>query len=229
MIKAVFLDIDNTILDFDAYVKEALESGFSAFGLGTYTPDVYEAFVRINNGLWRALEKGDLTMEALFSVRFQRIFSHLGINADGHAFEKYFAEYLNESAIPIDGASALVEYLGKKYILAAASNGPFRQQAHRLRLAGMDGYFKHLFISEKVGASKPSKAFFDHCLKILNENAFVRPEEIVMIGDSPTSDLMGAVQAGMKCVYFDRYRKGLGENFSADYTVHTLNEIFAIL
>ena len=40
MIKAVFLDIDNTILDFDAYVKEALESGFSAFGLGTYTPDV---------------------------------------------------------------------------------------------------------------------------------------------------------------------------------------------
>lgn len=229
MIKAVFLDIDNTILDFDAYVKEALESGFSAFGLGTYTPDVYEAFVHINNGLWRELEKGNLTMDALFSVRFQKIFSHLGTDADGHAFEKYFADYLNESAIPIDGANAVVEYLGKKYILAAASNGPFRQQAHRLRLAGMDGYFKHLFISEAVGASKPSKAFFDHCLKILNQNDLVAPEEIVMIGDSPTSDIMGAVHAGMKCIYFDRYQKGLGENFSADYIVHTLREIFSIL
>ncbi len=229
MIKAVLLDIDNTILDFDAYVKEALEKGFSAFSLGTYTKSVYETFVNINNGLWRALEKGNLTMDELFSVRFNTVFSHLGIHADGQAFEKYFAEYLNESAIPIEGADALTEYLGKKYILAAASNGPYRQQAHRLQLANMDRHFTYLFISGNIGASKPSKAFFDHCLHALNEKIPILPEEIIMIGDSPTSDIMGAQAAGMKSIYFDRNRQSLKEPLPTNYVVHTLNEIFSIL
>ena len=86
MIRAVLLDIDNTILDFDAYVREALKNGFSAFGLGTYDEKVYDVFAGINNSLWRELEKGNLTMEALFSVRFNTIFSHLGSECDGPAF-----------------------------------------------------------------------------------------------------------------------------------------------
>lgn len=229
MIRAVLLDIDNTILDFDAYVREALKNGFSVFGLGTYDEKVYDVFAGINNSLWRELEKGNLTMEALFSVRFNTIFARLGIECDGQAFEKYFSEYLNESAIPVRNAEALTEYLGKKYILAAASNGPYFQQEHRLSLAGMRGHFADLFISEKVGASKPSRAFFDHCLKKLNEITDVLPEEFIMIGDSPTSDIMGAGNAGMKTIYFDRHKKGLGGNFRADYTVHALEEIFSIL
>lgn len=229
MIKAVLLDIDNTILDFDAYVREALENGFAAFGLGKYDPSVCDAFVSINNSLWRELEKGNLTMDALFAVRFQKIFSHLGIEADGQAFETYFAEYLNESAIPVDGAHALVKYLGEKYILAAASNGPYLQQAHRLSLAGMDMHFAHLFISQKVGASKPSEAFFRFCIRILNEKESVSPDEIIMIGDSPTSDLAGAGSMGMKTIYFDRYKRGLPCQFRADYCVHSLDGIFSIL
>ncbi|MBQ3168751.1 MAG: HAD family hydrolase [Clostridia bacterium] len=66
-------------------------------------------------------------------------------------------------------------------------------------------------------------------MKKLNEITDVLPEEFIMIGDSPTSDIMGAGNAGMKTIYFDRHKKGLGGNIRADYTVHALEEIFSIL
>ena len=231
MIKAVFLDIDNTILDFDAYVKDALESGFRFFSLGAYTENVYETFSCINIGLWRELEKGDLTMKGLFDIRFQRVFDALGISFDGRTFEKYFTDRLFDSAIPVDGAMELVRYLKKKYILSTASNGPHLQQVNRMRLSGMAGYFDHLFISESVGASKPSRAFFDHCLSKINEGAEqkIRPEETVMIGDSLTSDVMGAKNAGMISVYFDKQNKGKPADFAGDYYIASLDELFSIL
>lgn len=231
MIKAVFLDVDNTILDFDAYVKDALESGFQRFSLGTYTHCVYETFTRINNGLWRDLEKGLITMEGLFDIRFQKVLEALNISFDGHAFEEHFANRLFDSAIPVDGALEAVKYLSKKYILCVASNGPHLQQVNRIEKADMRAYFSHLFISESVGASKPSRIFYDHCLARVNEKRTdpIRPEEAIMIGDSLTSDVMGAKNAGMKSVYFDKNKKGKPADFKGDFYITSLSDLFSIL
>ena len=52
MIKAVLLDIDNTLLSFDEYVKVAMQTGFAKFGIGPYEESMYPIFRRINLGLW---------------------------------------------------------------------------------------------------------------------------------------------------------------------------------
>ena len=80
----------------------------------------------------------------------------LGIDADGVKFEAYFRDCLFDSAIPVEGALSLLEYLKKKHVLCAASNGPYRQQVNRLKVGGMLPYFSDLFISEEIGAEKPS-------------------------------------------------------------------------
>ena len=49
MIKAVFIDIDDTLLDFDAYVKQTMREGFRHFGLKPYEPSMFSVFERINN------------------------------------------------------------------------------------------------------------------------------------------------------------------------------------
>lgn len=207
--KVIFLDIDNTLLSFNEYVKQTMKTGFAEFGLKAYEPYMYELFTEENNKLWRQIEDGTLTFQELEKIRWNKVFEAIGISFDGVVFEKYFREALHESAIPEEGAYELLEYLSQKYIVCAASNGPHEQQIHRLEIANMRKYFDYIFVSEQVGASKPATAFFDYAFREINQDREepIVPEECLMVGDSLTSDVEGGRRYGMNtCLY----RKGAG-------------------
>ena len=72
-------------------------------------------------------------------VLVTNVFAALGIDFDGPVFEKYFRAAIHESAIPVPGAHELLEALRGRYLLAAASNGPYEQQLHRLTGGGFRG------------------------------------------------------------------------------------------
>ena len=156
--KAIFIDIDNTLLDFDEYVRTTMAEGFAHFGLPAYRPEMYHTFTTENNKLWRRIEEGTLTFEELQKIRWSRIFDALGIAFDGPTFEHYFRTAIYDSAIPVPGAVPLLQSLSRHSILCAASNGPYEQQLHRLELGGMKQYFTHFFISQRIGAAKPAAA-----------------------------------------------------------------------
>ena len=235
MIKAIFIDIDNTLLDFDAYVKESLRSGFEKFGICTYEDWMHDAFERENRKLWLQIEDGSLSFEELQKIRFNKVFEAIGVEFDGPTFEKYFREYLNESAIPVEGAMKMLEYLSGKYILCTASNGPYNQQVHRLELADMLKYFRHHFISEEIGTSKPSKEFFDVAVSRLNEgeraagNPEILPSEIMIIGDSLTSDMAGGIGSGLKTCWLDKADKGNSKGMTLDYIVKRLDTVSVLV
>ena len=231
MIKAILIDIDDTLLSFSGYVKQTMKEGFSEFGFAEYDEKMYPVFETINNGLWRQIEQGTLTFEGLQKIRWNLIFKELNIDFDGLTFEKYFREKLFDCAILEPGAAEFLEYLSKKYILCAASNGPFEQQMNRLRVGRLERYFDHFFISEKVGAQKPSKAFFDFCMKELRatEQPDILPEEVMVIGDSITSDIAGGKQYGMKTCLYAGNRAVLTNTGEADHVIKHLSEIKQIL
>ncbi len=168
-IKVIFIDIDNTLLDFDEYVKETMKNGFNHFSLKEYQPYMYDIFTQENNKLWLQIEKGEITFQELEKIRWNNIFKALDISFDGVLFEKYFRSSLYNSAILIDNAVEILSYLSKKYILCVASNGPYNQQIHRLEIAHIKQYFSYYFISEKIGYSKPNKEFFKAAFKELNQ------------------------------------------------------------
>lgn len=217
MIKAILFDIDNTLLDFDAFVRQCLSKGFDTFSLGKYTDKVYEIFVQTNREMWGEIEAGRMTYEDLMQNRFKHIFAQCGIDFDGPTFETFFREDLFSNAIVAEGALELLEHLWGRYVLCAASNGPYDQQVNRLHLAGMLPFFSQLFISEKIGYAKPSSEFFTHCLSTLA----MSPDEVLMIGDSYPTDIAGAKACGIKTCYL-----GKGE---ADWCVSGLKEITGIL
>ena len=257
MIKAVLLDVDNTLLDFDACVKAALRDGFAHFGLPAYEEGMFPVFTRINNELWHRLELGELTREELLAIRFDRVFEALGIGFDGVTFEDYFRSYLFDSAIHVEGAMELLNYLSKRYLLAVASNGPYEQQIHRLKISGMYPYLDYCFVSEQVAAEKPSQDFFEYCMQVMkgkrqepaclggkmvaghsskeHENnaagilADLQPQEVMMIGDSLTADMAGAVAYGMKTCWYDPKRKGLPKTMAVDHVVTELSQICEVL
>lgn len=206
MLKAIFIDVDNTLLDFDEFVRQAMKAGFSYYGLRAYEDWMYEVFTEENTKLWKQIECGSMTLEELEQVRWNMIFQKIGIEFDGVAFEKYFRGSLYDSAIPVAGAYKLLDALKGKCILCIASNGPYDQQLNRLKIAGMDQYFDYYFISEKIGVSKPAAAFFDYAFSKINEERreVIFPEECMIIGDSLTSDMKGGLDYGMKTCYFRR-------------------------
>ena len=231
MIKAVLVDIDNTLLDFDAYVETTLRRGFEKFSLGVFDEERLATFHRVNHGVWRELEQGILTYEEILKTRFNRIFAAMGIEFDGCVFEKYFKESLFDHAIPVEGAADMLRYLRERYILCAASNGPYEQQINRLKVAGMLEYFDHVFVSEAIGASKPAEAYFDHCMAVINAaqaekgEAAIHNSEVMMIGDSLTSDMAGAVRSGMHTCYFDKQGSHAAHELEVEHEICALREI----
>ncbi len=232
MIKVIFVDVDDTLLSFSGYVKEAMEKGFRKFGLKPYTPGMYPVFERINTGLWQSIERGGMTLPQLEKVRWNKIFSALGIDFDGPTFERYFRRQLFDSAVIVPGAVEMLEYLHARYTLVAASNGPYGQQMHRLEIAGMKPYFAHCFISEQVGTDKPGRAFFDFCFRTLHESGFpdLAPDETMIIGDSLTSDIAGGRAYGMHtCLFDENGKKANGGDLPADVVIRRLTDIRTVL
>lgn len=260
--RVVLIDVDNTVLDFDAFVRSAMQEGFRKYHLPEYREEMFGIFMEINDQLWRGIEKGENTLEDVRRERWARIFRRLDIDFDGQVFENYFRAYLHECSIPVPGAPEVIRYLSDRYLLCAASNGPYEQQEYRLKISGLLEYFHRIFISEQVGASKPSARFFDVCMQELCHGKLGRgevrrgeacckgsctdastdsgsrpgdpkgikllPEEVMMVGDSLTADMDGAITYGMGTCFFDR--KGTGaQGRKVDYIVTHMSEVMEIL
>ncbi len=224
MITTVLLDVDNTLLDFNLCATESMHK--AARGVNIQLPEnIFEIFHEINTGLWHDIEKGKLTREGLYKIRWKTIFSEIGIDFDGEVFEEQFVKNLHTSAVPVDGAIELLDYLAPKYTLCVASNAAYEQQISRLRKSDMLKYMKHLFISEQIGAPKPSRQFFDACMRTLS----VPLDQVIMIGDSLTADISGARDYGLKTCFYNHARIKADESIGADYIVDSLYEIREIL
>lgn len=220
----VFIDIDDTLLDFTKCANDAIKSACNKFGV-PYTTTLVDTFHPINLDLWHRLEKKEVTKEKLFDTRFQIVFDKLGIKADGIAFETAFRENFHESAILVDGARDLLEYLRSKYKVYVASNASMHQQTNRMKRAELDGYIDGYFVSEEIGFPKPQKEFFDACFKALPD---VKPQDVVMIGDSLFADIKGACEYGLKTIWYN-HRNEPTADVKCDYIVSRLSEIKNIL
>lgn len=224
MIKHVFLDLDDTILDFHKAEAVALEKTLRSFSIPV-TEENTATYSRINKECWEALERGEITREALRLLRFERFFAVIGATGAERAPSVYEG-FLSQGHYFLPGAEALLEALYPHYNLYLATNGIAAVQAGRVASAGIGKYFKARFVSEEVGYNKPSLAYFDACFAKIEG---FRREEAVIIGDSLTSDIKGGLDAGIKTVWFNP--KGLPERegYIPDATVSQLSQIVGVL
>lgn len=78
MITTVFIDIDNTLLDFDVCATYAMSKGLEKYGKH-YENGLFECFKKINDNLWRRIEDGTLTKDGLKKIRWNLVFDSFGI------------------------------------------------------------------------------------------------------------------------------------------------------
>lgn len=225
MIRYVFLDLDDTILDFKKAEAAALSKTLTEHGLAP-TSTIIARYSAINESFWKALERGEVTREQVLLNRFKVLFEEFGIDCDAFKVKTTYEAHLGEGHYFIDGAEALLEALHGKYKLYLASNGTTHVQTGRIKSAGIARYFEEIFISQVVGVNKPSIEFFSRCFSKI-EN--FKKEEAIIIGDSLSSDIAGGRNAGIRTCWFNPHGAPMPTDTKPDFTVKALDEIPTLL
>jgi len=224
MIEFLFLDLDDTILDFHKAERIAISKTISEFGVEP-TEDVLSLYHEINKWHWEQLELGTLTREEVLVNRFGVLFERLGKTVDATKCARTYEHNLSIGHYFLPGAEEAVDALSKKYRLFLASNGTSSVQKGRMTSANLYRFFETVFVSQEIGHNKPSRAYFDACFAAIP--GFDK-EKAMIVGDSLSSDIKGGINAGIKTVWVNPSHKDCGD-IHPDYEIEALSQLEALL
>ena len=224
MYEILFLDLDDTILDFHKAERIAISKTIREFGVEP-TEEVLTLYHGINKWHWEQLELGNLTREEVLVNRFGVLFEKLGKVVDAAKCAKNYEINLSQGHWFLPGAEEAVDRLSKKYRLFLASNGTAAVQKGRMTSANLYRFFETVFVSQEIGYNKPSKEYFDACFAQIP--GFDR-EKAVIVGDSLSSDIRGGINAGIRTVWVNPGHKDCGA-VKPDYEIEYLSQLEALL
>ena len=239
--KDLFIDFDDTLYDTYGNANVALHETFQHFHLHQYFPNpkvFYDAYWAANIDLWKRYSKGEITRDYLIIERFRRPLlegSSLPLGKDEGGFsEAYileisdqFLDYCASKAGVVEGAHELMDYLKEKgYRLHMCSNGFHEVQYKKLDACGLRNHFDTIILSEDAGVNKPSPLYFDYAFKVSG----AKRETTLMIGDNYQTDILGALNAGIDALLFNRWNEQTFDpKLSPTYIVDSLLSIKPLL
>ena len=223
MIRVILWDVDGTLLDFLAAERQAMTDCFLHFGLGECAPEQIARYSAINKSYWRRLEEGEITKTQVLVGRFRDFFSQEGIDpALAGAFNEEYQLRLGDTVCFMDNSYELIRSLRGRVRQYAVTNGTRVAQERKLQKSGLGALFDGVFISELVGAEKPSPLFFDRVFASIGP---VERREVLIVGDSLTSDMKGGLLAGIRCCWYNPKGLPAPEGMALDYVIPDLNRV----
>ena len=223
--RTLFFDVDDTLLDFGAAEKSALRKLFEEQQI-SLTAEIEANYKRINQGLWRVFEKGEIDRDQVVNTRFSILFKEYGLEADGVLLEEKYRSFLEEGHQLIDGALELIESMQDQYDLYIVTNGISKTQYKRLHASGLYPMFKGIFVSEDTGFQKPMKEYFDYVFERIPHFSV---DQGLIIGDSLTADIKGGRLAGLDTCWMNPDMSANDTDIEPTYQIQRLNELQHIL
>lgn len=206
-IKAVIFDMDDTLFDHRHSVRSALSAMQSKYDCFAKIP--LDEFEKLHIKLLEEIHverilTGELTLDEGRAMRFEKAFEILGIKPTGNmrfeAADYYRQNYLLSTRLK-PGAYELLEEVKKHYKTGILTNNLIEEQNRKLVECNFGHLIDVMVTSEEAGVTKPNPEIFHIILNRLN----CTPSEAVMIGDSWESDILGAYNIGMKCIWINTY------------------------
>ena len=225
MFEFLFLDLDDTILDFQKAEHVALSKTLRGFGLEP-TETVLKRYNLINKAHWEALERKELTREQVLLGRFQVLFEEMGISAEPMKVARAYEHNLSIGHWFLPGAEEAVARLSRKYKLYLASNGTASVQKGRMTSANLYRFFENVFVSQEIGVNKPAVEYFEKCFAQIP--GFDKTKAII-VGDSLTSDILGGQNAGIATCWVNPHHKQGRPDIRVDYEIEALSQLEDLL
>lgn len=222
----LIFDLDDTLYDRAEPFRKALEA---AAGL-KIDGDVrawYGIYSRHSQEMFEANARGEITLEESHALRIRHAAAELGIHMTAEqelAYQRYY-EQAQKDIVMSDTMKELLSFCREAEIqMGILTNGPVKNQNRKVQTLGLEKWIPkdRLFISEGIGFTKPDVEAFHYVEKALQ----VSSEELCMIGDSYSSDIAGAIQAGWKTIWLDKNKtETRNEGKKADLTVNTEEQL----
>ena len=227
MIKVILWDIDATILDFLAAEEAAIRFCFQKHGLGECTDEMLSRYTVINRRYWEMLERGEMSKAEILVNRFKEFFESEGLNTDcAGAFNDDYQIALGDTICFRDNGYELVQKLQGQYRQFVVTNGTYVAQERKLRKSGIGELVEEAFISDLIGYEKPAMEFFDH---VFDKIGHYEKDEVIIIGDSLTSDMQGGNNAGIICCWYNPNHLENNKGVKIDHEIDNLWQLEEIL
>jgi len=221
----LLFDADGTLFDYDKAESVALSSTFREFDIH-YKPDFANVYREINGQIWRDFELGLIDQKSLRTRRFELLFESLNLESDLENFSGKYLEYLSMGTYLIDGAEEVLQALQDDYELAIITNGLKDVQRPRFAQSSIGAYFDVIVISEEIGKAKPDPAIFDAAFDLLGNPSL---EEVLIIGDSLTSDIAGGLNYGIATCWFNPSNLEADLDLGIRHVITDLRQLLEIL
>ena len=219
-------DADNTLFDFNKAEVFAFADACGLMGIEP-TDELLKTYSVINEALWKLLEKGGITQKELRVRRFEQFLEAIGrTDLDAPRMAKEFADSLGRQSVPIEGAVEAVARWSRLVPVIIVTNGIAYVQHGRMERSEIRHFIRGMVISEEVGAAKPDPKM----LEIGMEMAGVTDKRrALMLGDSLSSDIAAAANAGVDACWYNPHGAKNGKNLPVAYEIADLDEVDAIL
>lgn len=193
-----------------------------------YSEKVHDIYHELNLSVWKAFEKNEIDAVRLRTLRFELFLKEMGWNHDPVEWGRTYLEGIVEFSTLFDQALQILDYAGSKYKLAAVTNGLREVQRPRLRKCGIYEKFDHIVVSDEIGYSKPDIEFFEYLFKRIGPHS---RNELLMVGDSLSSDMRGARNAGIDTCWLDLSENKLNRSAEPEvnYRITKLDELQDII
>ena len=225
--KAILWDVDGTLLDFSAAEKAAIQKLFAEFELGPCSDEMVARYSAISSGYWKRLERGEITKAEVLVGRFRDFFSELGIDpALAEPFNARYQVSLGDTVAYRDDSLNIVRSLRGRVKQYVVSNGTVIAQTKKLERSHLDEWMDGVFLSEQLGAEKPSPLFFEQVFAALPDLA---RENMMIVGDSLTSDMAGGLAAGIPTCWYNPKGQPRPTDMAIDYEIQDLHQIFELV
>jgi putative hydrolase of the HAD superfamily len=208
MIRAVLIDLDDTLVDHRHAMRTALRV------LHDTDPRLQALSFEFLLAEWqRVLEAmhddvalGRIPVHESRIIRYRHFYDLAGspvgrAEAEGIA-AKHVQTYMGSRRI-VPGAAALLATVRRHARTAVVTNNTMIEQDEKLATFGLWPHVDALITSEECGVTKPDPAIFRSALERLG----VPAHEAVMVGDSWVNDIVGAASVGLRAIWLNRHRE----------------------
>lgn len=224
--KYLLFDNDGTIMDFDKSEKFAFEQTFNKMKFEIeYSEVLLKSYSACNLKWWKKLERGECTKAELTTGRFKSFLEENNLNADPEGMCNYFVELLSQNNHLIDGALDLLKELSVNHKIYIITNGISKVQHRRIENSPIWQYVDELYISEDTGFEKPHHKFFEY---VFEKGNIQDKSECLVIGDSLTSDIQGANNFGLDCIWYNP-KNQKNTTCQINYTAKSIDDILGFI
>ena len=222
----LLLDADNTLFDFNAGNRRAFAEVCRVCKLPD-SDQLFHAYEKINDELWGAFDRREVSKDFVTLERYVRFFRALGLDRDPVQANRDYLDALGSKVFPLPHAEEVCRILFERgHQLYIVTNAVASVQRRRLQSSIFAEWFTDAFISEEAGASKPDAAYYDY---VRRQVPGITEVNTLVIGDSLVTDILGANNAGLPCCWFNPNGKPRREGLRIDYEITDLRELLSIV